>query len=140
MLFASLDSHVDKVAFAQDLAARRVIDALRAFLGRFDEIICSLEGGGPLSPGARAHLRMLVRTLKADLEKAAARGTVEEHPGSATHYEKAYFAPAVSHAASSLQISLNSHPVGWRWVAVLEESRSEIAFHLHRLEVQDPDL
>ena len=140
MLFASLDSHVDMVAFAEDLAPQRVIEALRAFRGRFDEIICSLEGGGQLSPGARAQLRVLVRTLKADLEEAAARGTAEERPGSATHYEKAYFSPAVSHAASSLQISLNSHPIGRRWVAVLQESRSEIVFHLHRLEMQHPDL
>lgn len=111
--------------------AHAVVEALRTFENRINEILERLEGKRSVSRDEKEQLQALLTTLKSDLKAAA------KHSPS-NQYEDAYFSPAVRSAAANLTIAVNSHPIDSKWYSCLYGVRIDINHMLSQLEQQFP--
>lgn len=113
--------------------ARAVADALQRFLDRIDEIMDLIGEKKALSRDEKERAQELLRSLKADLKRAAHDGMVEKRRGNATYFERDFFQPAVWHASVNLRVAVNSHPLASNWYSALYGIRIDISHPLANL-------
>lgn len=87
-----------------------------------------------LSPEERAHAEELYRSLKDDLKRAAAVGTVSGEKRAPIDAEERFYRPAVRAAALALAPAVNSNPITSRWSSALYDAQIEFAHYMPKLE------
>lgn len=73
------------------------------------------------------------RSLKEDLKRAAAVGTVSGKKIPVTDAENCFYAPAVRAAALALSPAINSNPITSDWYSAIYDAQIEIAHHMPKL-------
>lgn len=114
------------------------LHSIREKLTGFDvrcETIMSLLGDKKhLLREDRAHVEELYRSLKDDLKRAAALGTVRGEKRPLTDAEEGLYAPAVRAAALALAPPVNSNPITSDWYSALYGAQIEFAHYMPKLE------
>lgn len=114
------------------------LHSIREKLTGFDvrcETIMSLLGDKKhLLREDRAHVEELYRSLKDDLKRAAALGTVRGEKRPLTDAEEGLYAPAVRAAALALAPPVNSNPITSDWYSALYDAHIEFAHYMPKLE------
>lgn len=114
------------------------LESVREKLTRFDarcEAIMALLGDKRhLSREDRAHVEELYRSLKDDLKRAAAVGTVSGEKRAPTDAEKRLYWPAVRAAALALAPAVNSNPIASNWSSALYDAQMEFAHYMPKHE------
>lgn len=109
-------------------------DKLAGFDERCEAIMTLLGDKRQLSREDRAHVEELYRSLKDDMKRAAAVGTVSGEKRALTDAEERFYAPAVRAAALALAPAINSNPITSRWFSALYDAQIEFAHHMPKLE------
>lgn len=109
-------------------------DKLVGFDARCDEVMAMISGKKHLSREDRAHVEELYRSLKEDLKRAAAIGTVRDEKRALTDAEKRFYAPAVRSAALALMPAVNSNPITSNWFSALYDAQIEFAHCMPKLD------
>lgn len=87
-----------------------------------------------LSQEDRAHVEELYRSLKDDLKRAAAAGTVSGKKRAPTDAEERFYWPAVRAAALALAPAVNSNPIVSNWSSALYDAQIEFAHYMPKHE------
>lgn len=109
-------------------------DKLARFDSRCEAVMALLGDKRHLSREDRAHVDELYRSLKDDLKRAAAVGTVSGEKRAPTDAEERFYGPAVRAAALALAPAVNSNPVTSRWSSALYDAQIEFAHYMPKLE------
>lgn len=107
---------------------------LAGFDSRCEAIVALLGDRRHLPREDRGHLEELYRSLKDDLKRAAAVGTVSGEKRAPTEAEKYFYGPAVRAAALALAPAVNSNPINSDWSSALYDAQIEFAHYMPKLE------
>ncbi len=114
------------------------LQSIRDKLARFDarcEAIMALLGDKKhLSREDRAHVEELYRSLKDDLKRAAAVGTLSGEKRAPTDAEERFYGLAARAAALALAPAVNSNPIASNWSSALYDAQIEFAHSMLKLE------
>jgi len=108
-------------------------DELVSFNARCEALMTLLGGRKHLSQEDRAHIEGLYRSLKDDLKRAAAVGTVRGEKRALAETEERFYAPAVRAAALALAPAVNSNPITSNWFSALYDAQIEFAHYMPKL-------
>ncbi len=109
-------------------------EKLTAFNERCEAIMSVLADKRRLSQGERERAAELYRSLKDDLKRAAAIGTVTGEKRALTDTEECFYAPAVRAAALDLKPAVNSNPITADWLSALYDAQIEFVHFIPKLE------
>ena len=109
-------------------------DKLASFDARCEAIMALLGDKRHLSREDRAHVEELYRSLKDDLKRAAAAGTVRGERRSPTDAEERFYGPAVRAAVLALAPAVNSNPIASHWSSALYDAQIEFAHYMPKVE------
>lgn len=109
-------------------------EKLTAFNARCEAIMSLLGDKRRLSQEEHKHASELYRSLKDDLKRAAAVGTVTGEKRALTDAEECFYAPAVRAAALDLKPPVNSNPITADWSSALYDAQIEFAHLMPKLE------
>jgi hypothetical protein len=103
----------------------RIRAKLIGFNARCTVIMTLIGDKRHLSREERAHAEELYRSLKDDLKRGAAFGTLSGTKGALTDAEERFYSPAVKAAALALAPAVNSHPISSNWLSALYDAQIE---------------
>lgn len=103
------------------------------FYARCEAIMALVGGKKQLSQEVRSNAESLYRSLKDDLKRAAAVGTVRGEKRALTVAEECFYAPAVRGAALALAPAVNSNPIASDWYSALYDAQLEFAHYTPKL-------
>lgn len=116
-----------------------VIMALREFEKDINELMDFLGDKKTISINEKTECQLKLKALKEKLKNAAKTGTVDGAKKPLSHYESAYFQPAVRSASANCNVATNSHPINSNWFSCLYDMDIDITHLLHQLTEQYPD-
>lgn len=113
----------------------QVSDELKTYINRCDDILKIIQGKSIISETEKNSARELYVDLKHDLKNASNRGTIlpkSQHGEIITG--DAIYGSAVRHASIELRPKINTHPINSRWALAINSCKSELEYHLERLQ------
>lgn len=117
-----------------------VIMALRGFKKDIKELMDLLGDKKIISIDEKTECQLKLKALKEKLKHATKMGTVDGAKRPLSHYESAYFKPAVRSASANCNVATNSHPINSNWFLCLYDMNIDITHLLHQLTEQYPDV
>ena len=111
-----------------------VVNDLRRLESIVGQVATQLRGKRTLSQSERAQITAAYTALKDELRRLRETGTVGGVRRERTEAEEHFFFPAVRQALIALRAPTNTNPLSSNWEAQLSEARTEISYHLDRLE------
>ena len=119
--------------------ALMVIKALQKYEADINSLMEILGEKKSLTPRVKSECQDKFKKLKENLKLAAKFGTVDGTKRVLTHYESAYFQPAVSSASVNCNVAVNSHPIKSNWFSCLYGMDIDITHILSQLTEQYHD-
>lgn len=116
-----------------------VIMELRKFKKDINELMDFLRDKKIISIDEKTECQSKLKVLKEKLKRATKTGTVDGAKRPLSHYESAYFQPAVRSASANCNVAINSHPINSNWFFCLYDMYIDITHLLHQLTEQYPD-
>jgi hypothetical protein len=110
-----------------------VMERLKSYSRRLDEVMKLVMGNSFLSPAEKAKAQQLYRAVKEDLKRDYEAGSTRRGEAELTSAEKAYLHPAVHKAYCHLHSGWNTNPVSSKWGDQLYTARSDINLMLAQL-------
>ncbi|MDD3466567.1 MAG: hypothetical protein PHE67_05385 [Campylobacterales bacterium] len=117
-----------------------VIMALSEFEKDINELMDLIRDKRTISIDEKTKCQSKLKTLKEKLKHAAKTGTVNGAKRSLSHYESAYFQPAIMSALANCNVATNSHPINSKWFSCLYDINIDITHFLSQLTEQYPDI
>lgn len=114
--------------------AAEVIEALRVYARDIRELMDAIGGRASIPREEVRELQAKFKDLKGRLKEAARVGTVDGSKRELTHFESAFFQPAVHSAAVNCLVAVNTHPLKSNWFSVLYGMEIDIKHLLSQLE------
>lgn len=119
--------------------ANEVINALRSFRDRCDELMNLIGDKRHLSAEETILIRNLYTSFKSDLKDVAKRGETIRGEQSLNPFESAYLIPATNQAVNELHAATNTNPITSKWHSFLYAAQIDIQHFLRQLEKQFPE-
>jgi hypothetical protein len=116
-----------------------VIMKLKEFKKDINELMDFLRDKKTISINDKIECQSKLKVLKEKLKYATKMGTVDGVKRPHSHYERAYFKPAVMSASANCNIAINSHPINSNWFFCLYDMDIDITHLLDQLIEQYPD-
>lgn len=111
-----------------------IINEMRRFENLLEDLAQELNFNTPITTSRKSFLMRKYSDIKNQLRSANATGTVKGKKRAQTESEARYFSNAIRQALIALRAPTNSNPQKSNWALQVSEARSEISYHLHRME------